>query len=395
MGGEYPDGDNPTRMKKVVVLGSGLVGSLIATDLATDGGIAVVAVDRSEAALAPLAGLPNLTTLRADLADPAAVAAAVSGADAAVGAVPGFMGTATLRVLIDSRVPVADISFSPEDPFDLDAAAKAAGVPVVVDCGVSPGISNLAAGRAASLLDPIESVRIYVGGLPVPRHFPYEYRSVFSPTDVIEEYTRPARVVAEGKVVTLPALSEVEKIDFPGVGTLEAFLTDGLRTVMRTVPARTMREKTMRWPGHAELMRALRETGLFSSEPVDVGRVRVAPRALTEKLLFEKWRRPAGEEEFTLLVVACEGTRGGKRVRITTDLLDRTDPVTGASSMARTTGFPCAIAARMLLAGEIATPGVLPPELLGSDAALFDRFVAGLAARGVSVTESVEELPRG
>jgi saccharopine dehydrogenase-like NADP-dependent oxidoreductase len=136
---------------------------------------------------------------------------------------------------------------------------------------------------------------ITTSGLPVPRYWPYEYRSVFSPTDVIEEYTRPARVVENGRVVTVPALSEVERIDFEGVGTLEAFLTDGLRTVIRTIPAPTMREKTLRYPGHAVLMRALRETGFFSTEPVSVGGARVVPRALTEKLLFEKWRRPADE----------------------------------------------------------------------------------------------------
>lgn len=379
-------------MKKVVVLGSGLVGSLIARDLAADGSLSVLAVDRSAQALAPLSGVANLATRVADLSSAAEVAAAVEGADVAVGAVPGFLGTATLRVLIDKRVPVADISFSPEDPFDLDAPAKAAGIPVVVDCGVSPGLSNLAAGRAAAELDPIESLRIFVGGLPVPRFWPYEYRSVFSPTDVVEEYTRPARVVENGRVVTHPALSEVEKIDFPGVGTLEAFLTDGLRTVIRTIPAPTMREKTLRYPGHAVLMRALRETGFFGGEPVEAGGVKVVPRALTEKLLFEKWRRPEDEEEFTLLVVVCEGIHAGKRTRITTRLLDRTDASTGATSMARTTGFPCAIAVRMILDGTIATPGVLPLELLGRDHAVYDRFRMELALRGVQMSEAHREV---
>lgn len=375
------------------MLGSGLVGSLIAKDLASDARLSVVAVDRSAEALAPLRDVERLETRVADLSSAAGIAGAVEGADAAVGAVPGFLGTAMLKVLIEKRVPVADISFSPEDPFDLDAAAKAAGVPVVVDCGVSPGLSNLAAGRAAAELSPMESLRIFVGGLPVPRYWPYEYRSVFSPTDVIEEYTRPARVVENGRVVTVPALSEVEKIDFEGVGTLEAFLTDGLRTVIRTIPAPKMREKTLRYPGHAVLMRALRETGFFSTEPVFLGGAQVVPRALTEKLLFEKWRRPADEEEFTLLVVVCEGRHDGHRVKITTRLLDRTDPSTGASSMARTTGFPCAIAVRMLLDGTIATPGVLPPELLGRDHAVYDRFRMELALRGVKVSESREEAP--
>ena len=287
---------------------------------------------------------------------------------------------------------MADISFSPEDPFLLDAAAKKARVPVLVDCGVSPGLSNLAAGRAQALFDRTESIRIFVGGLPFRRAWPFEYVTVFSPTDVVEEYTRPARLVQEGALVTVPALSGVELIDFPVVGTLEAFFTDGLRTVLTTVPARNLSEKTLRFPGHADRMRMLRETGFFSGEPIDVGGTRVVPREVTERLLFESWKRAPGDEEFLVLRVVCEGTSGGRRLRITFDLFDRTDPVSGATAMARTTGFPCAIAARLLLEGEFTQPGIHPPEFLGGDPALHETFRQGLEARGIWLLESAEEL---
>lgn len=382
-------------MKTVAVLGAGLVGSLVAKDLAADGRWSVLSVDRSSGALERLQGIPNLSTERADLADTAEVARVAGKVDVVVGAVPGFMGTQTVRAALEAGRPVSDISFSPEDPFELEAVAKANGVPAIVDCGVSPGLSGLAVGRAAALFDALDDVNIFVGGLPTPRHWPFEYRSVFSPTDVIEEYTRPARVVEAGQVVVRPALSGVEPLDVPGVGTVEAFYTDGLRTLLTTVKARNLCEKTLRYPGHVDRMRMLRETGFFSDEPIAAGGVSVAPRKITEALLFHSWKRPEGEEELTFLRVVCDGRRGSRRVRRTLELLDRTDRATGDSSMARTTGFPCATGARLLLEGAFTTPGVFPPELLAKDDALYGRFLAELEQRGVAVEESEEELLPG
>lgn len=378
-------------MKRIAVLGSGLVGSLMARELAAAGEFEVTAYDRDEKALGALAGHPCLATRRADLSDPSEVARAAAASDVVVGAVPGSLGHAALRVALEVKRPVADIAFAPEDPLALDALAKASGVPAIVDCGVSPGLSNLAVGRAESRLDETESIAIFVGGLPVPRTKPFEYRIVFSGTDVIEEYTRPARIRESGRIVVRPALSEPEEIEVPGIGTLEGFNTDGLRTLLSTSRAPNVREKTLRYPGHAFLMKALRDAGFLSREPVEAGGVRVAPRALTEKLLFDAWRRPDGEEEFTFLRVVCDGSLRGRRARLTYDLLDRTDRATGDSSMARTTGFPCVIAAEWLASGRFAEPGVFPPELLGRRPALWDGMLAALAERGVVFTERLSE----
>ncbi len=378
-------------MTRVTVLGAGLVGSLIARSLADDGRFEVLACDRSEDALGSFAGLPRVATVRLDFARGASIAAAVATADVVVGAVPGFLGHAMLRTVIEAGKPVADISFAPEDPLVLDALAKTEGVPAIVDCGVSPGLSNLACGRAAGRLDTVDSIVISVGGLPFRRVPPWEYRIVFSATDVIEEYTRPARLVEEGRVVTKPALSEVTRFDLPGVGTLEAFLTDGLRTVLSTVKARNLREQTLRWPGHAEKMRLLRDTGFFGNEPIEAGGTRVPPRAVAEALLFQMWKRPEGEEEFTVLRVESRGSRAGRRVRLVHDLFDRTDVGTGATSMARTTGFPCVIAALLLASGAFREPGVFPLELLGGRPDLFAAFVDGLAVRGVAFSETEED----
>jgi len=380
-------------MKKIAVLGAGLVGSLIVRDLAQEGRYGVLAVDRDERAMEPLSSLPGVQTEVADLSSPAEISRVVAGVDAVVGAVPGFLGMVMLRTVLECRKPVADISFSPEDPFLLDAYAKKKGIPAIVDCGVSPGLSNVAAGRSIFLFDRTDSVRILVGGLPFQRTWPYEYRIVFSATDVIEEYTRPARVLRGGRIHVLPALSEPEPIEVPGVGTLEAFLTDGLRTVLTTIPARDLEEKTLRYPGHAEKMRMLRETGFFLREPIDVGGVKVSPRDVTERLLFEAWRRRPAEEEFVFLRVVCEGASGDKRQRLTVELFDRTNPATGDTAMARTTGFPCAIAVRMLVEGTFREPGIHPPEFLGRDPKIYEALRGELERRGVGMTERVEEIP--
>ncbi|MCK6684743.1 MAG: saccharopine dehydrogenase NADP-binding domain-containing protein [Thermoanaerobaculia bacterium] len=380
-------------MKKIAVLGTGLVGSLIARDLAGDSRFEILAVDRSETALAALSGYPRLSTLRADLASPSEVAKIIEPVDAVVGAVPGFLGASVLRTVIECHKPVADIAFSKEDPFLLDGLAREKGVPAVVDCGVSPGLSNLAAGRAAADFDETESIRIFVGGLPFPRVWPYEYRIVFSATDVVEEYVRPARTIRNGRIVILPALSEVELIDIPEIGTLEAFLTDGLRTLLATVPARQLEEKTLRYPGHAEKMRMLRDTGFFSEDRIRVGGASVSPREVTERLLFESWKRPAGEEEFVALRVVCTGSQDGVRLKRTFGLFDRTDRETGETSMARTTGFPPAVIVGLLTAGSHIEPGIHPLEDLGKDPELYDAITSGLREKGLSFTETVEEIP--
>lgn len=379
-------------MKHVVVLGSGLVGSLMAKDLALDGRYSVTAADRSEESLGRLRDLPNLVTERADLSSAAEIHRLASKADVVVGAVPGFMGTAMLKAVLEAKKPIADISFAPEDPFTLDELARASGVPAIVDCGVSPGLSNLAAGRAESLFEETDLVRIMVGGLPFRRVLPYEYRIVFSATDVIEEYTRPARLVRDGRLITVPALSEPELFEFAVAGTLEGFLTDGLRTVLRTVKARNLEEKTLRFPGHAAKIALLRDTGLLSDEPILVNGVSVSPRAVTEAVLFPLWKLPPGDEEFTVLRVVAEGRSGGRRVRRTYELFDRTDAKTGATSMARTTGFPCTIAARLLAEGVLREPGVRPLELLGKEPSVFGALVDGLLAKGVVFTERAEEV---
>jgi lysine 6-dehydrogenase len=370
---------------RVVVLGTGLIGRIICEDLLDEPGMEILAVDGQDGSLALLPDHPRLERRRADLGDAAQVKLLAAEGDLAVGAVPGALGRGMQRGVLAAGRPLVDISFAPEDPLELHQEVAAAGLPFVVDCGLAPGLSNLLVGREASRLEKIDEVLIMVGGLPVQRDWPWEYRFVFSPGDVIEEYTRPCHIRVAGQEVTCDPLTEIELVDFAGVGTLEAFLTDGLRTLLHTIPATTLREKTLRYPGHAERMRALKDTGFFSTEPLSLPGGTVAPRALTESLFRSAMALPAGERELSVLRVEVEGTdAAGTAHKIRWDLLDTTDDH-GRTSMSRTTGFPCAEAVRLVAAGLWKRPGVSPPELLGAETGACEAMLAGMERRGISL----------
>ena len=376
---------------KVIVLGAGRVGSAIALDLAGEEGFQVRVADISEPAVARLAGR-GVAGVQADLSDAAAVRDLAAAADLVVGAVPGAMGFATVQAVLEVPRPVVDISFFPEDPFLLDNGALKAGVPVAVDCGIAPGFSNMFLGHMETVLERVDHFACYVGGLPVERTLPWEYKAPFSPADVIEEYTRPARYVSQGVQVTMPALSEPELLEFPGIGTLEAFNTDGLRTLLRTSRVPSMVEKTMRYPGHIDRIRLLRDLGFFSMVPVDVGGMSLRPRDLTARLLFPAWELGPSQEDLTIMRLVAEGVQGGRPVRITYNLLDRYDRTTGTTSMARTTGFTCTAVVRLLARGLWATAGVAAPEAIGRQRECFAFTRAELASRGVVFSERTEPL---
>jgi len=385
-------------MPTVAVLGAGMVGSIIAADLAATRGFNVTLHDHSRDALdqglerCRRVGRKNVKAIEADLSDPVAVRAIAAESDLVAGALPSHLGFAALKAVIEAERPYADISFMADDALELDRLAKRKGVTAIVDIGVAPGMSNLLAGVAAKTLKPCERIDIMVGGLPVERQRPFEYKAAFAPADVLEEYVRPARIVEGGKTVIREALGGIEPVDLPGVGTVEAFDTDGLRSLVHTLKVPFMRERTLRWPGHAALMRAFRDAGLLDTEPVEVRGQRVVPRDLLATLLFPKWSYTSDDEgELTVMRVVAEGKLDRKRVRLTWDLLDHRDPETGFTSMSRTTAFPCAVALRALAKGEIPMTGVIPPERLASIDGFADRMIKELRKRGVRYEAEVGE----
>lgn len=375
---------------RFAVLGCGRVGATLACDLASDAAHDVTVFDASDDHLRRLKEIAPVNVEQADLSDARAIRSLVEPFDVIAGALPSRLGLAAMRAIIDAGKPYADISFMAEDPREMDDLARQRGATVVYDCGVAPGLANICIGRSCAEMDELTDVRYYVGGLPKRREWPFEYKAPFAPLDVIEEYTRPARMIEGGKLVTKPALSEPELLTLPPAGELEGFNTDGLRSLLDTIPAKNMGEKTLRYPGHAALMRAFRETGLFDETPMRVGESTVRPLDVTARLLTEKWRLEPDEPEFTVLRVVVEGAQNGKRVRHQYDLYDETDGGGGITSMARTTAFPCASAARMLADGTFREPGVHPPEVLGMRESAYDRLLSDLGARRVVLHRTVE-----
>jgi len=374
---------------KIIILGAGLVGSPIAIDLSKDRDLQVSVADINDHALQRLRDNYPVETIHLDLGRPEHVTRLVTGYDMVINAVPGFMGFRTLKAIIEAGKNVVDIAFFIEDPMELDILAKEKGVTAVVDCGVAPGMCNILIGYVDHLLDETENVLYYVGGLPEIREWPYEYKAVFSPADVIEEYTRPARYVENGKLITRPALSDPELISFEGVGTLEAFNTDGLRSLAQTIHCPNMKEKTLRYPGHIEKMAVLRETGFFGTVPIEMNGTQIRPLDFTAKLLFPKWKLKEGEVDITVMKVMVEGKKEGKNVRYTYDLLDRYDPVTRIHSMARTTGYTATVALRMIAEGLYSRKGITVPELIGREPECVEYMLKGLKDRGIVYRETI------
>ena len=371
-------------MKKIIVLGAGRVGRTMAIDLCKD--YAVTSVDASEQNLSLLSS--TITTVKADLSNPSEIKKVIADADLVVGAVPGFMGFEMVKAVISSGKNIVDISFFNEDIFLLDELAKKNNVVAVMDCGVAPGMDNMILGFHNRQMQ-VDQFECLVGGLPVVRTYPYEYKAPFSPIDVIAEYTRPARFVKDGKIVIRPALSDPELIEFEKVGTLEAFNTDGLRSLIKTMKVPDMIERTLRYPGHIDLMKVLRETGFFSEEPITVNNQQVKPIELTSKLLFPKWKLEEGEEEFTLMRVTVKGKQNGKEKEFLYDLLDRYDKNTNTTSMSRTTGFTCTAVARLVIENWYSRIGISPPEYVGEEEKCFQYVMNYLKERNViyKVTE--------
>jgi lysine 6-dehydrogenase len=370
---------------KIAILGAGMVGRTMAIDLSAQ--YEVTSFDVSDASLAILAErAPAVKTVKADLSDYAAYTTMLAPYDYVITAVPGFMGFKTLEAVIKAGKNVADISFFPEDALDLDALAKQHNVTAITDCGVAPGMSNYIIGYHNERMK-IDAFECMVGGLPVNRIKPFEYKAPFSPIDVIEEYTRPARLMENGHIVTRPALSEAELIDFPKAGTLESFNTDGLRSILFTmghIP--NMKEKTLRYPGHIDLIKAMIKAGFFDTKKRKIQGVEISPLEFSSAILLDQWKSKPDEEEFTIMNIKVMGTEHDKPVTISYDLYDTYDPVTKMSSMSRTTGYTCTASLHLIMDGLFTEKGVFPPELVGRHEPCFNFLMNYLKERRVTYT---------
>jgi saccharopine dehydrogenase-like NADP-dependent oxidoreductase len=365
---------------KIIVLGAGMVGKAIAFDLSKN--FEVTSADISKTALDKVAQY-GVKIINADLSDFTVIAELVKEFDLVVSCVPGYMGYKTVNAIIEAKKPVVDISFMPEDFMTLNDMALKAGIPVIADCGVAPGMPNLILGYYNQLMK-ITDFFYMVGGLPKVRNYPFQYKAPFSPVDVLEEYTRPARYKENGKIVIKPAMSDTELFRFDRVGDLEGFNTDGLRSLLVTMEhISNMKEKTLRYPGHIDIIKVLNSSGFFSNEPMPLGKDQISPMEMTSKILFKEWKLETNEPEFTVMRIIIKGLLNGKDKTVTYDLYDEFDPLTEQWSMARTTGYTATAAVNLIAKGLFNKSGVFPLELVGENPECFTFVMEYLKERGV------------
>ena len=378
-------------MSNIYVLGAGMVGSAMAIDLAKKHHVTISDIS-SDVLSRVVEKEPSLKTEILDVTDTKDLALKIKDADLVLSAVPGFLGFETLKNIILQRKNTIDISFFPENALELNQLALENNVTAIVDCGVAPGMDNVILGYYNQTHD-LDFFECLVGGLPKVKKWPFCYKAPFSPVDVIEEYTRPARYIENGELIVRPPLTDCEFVEFDKVGTLESFNSDGLRSIIHTMPhIKNMKEKTLRYPGHVEYIRVLKESGFFHDEPIFVNGQSALD--VTSKILFKEWKLNENEEELTVMRVTIEGVNKATKHRenISFDLYDEFDHETKISSMARTTGYTATAAVNMYLDGLVSKKGILPPELVGSDKLCYDYFFSYLEERGVKYLKKINRI---
>jgi len=372
---------------RILVVGCGKVGSEIARDLATSDEVdSIVAMDASSQNLKLLRKrVPKIRTVKLSISQKTPLHALLGKVDLVCGALPGRLGFDLMSETVKAGKDTVDISYTPRDAFLLQRRAKEVGCRVVPQCGVAPGFTNMCVGDASRRVEKMNSVEIFVGGLPEKPEPPLNYRIVFSLEDVVNEYSRPVQVIEDGKLKKVDALSGRGLTSFPGVGRLEYFLTDGLGSLPRSYPrTREMHEFTLRYPGHADMMQTLRALGFFERNPVKIDGVEVEPRQLSIELL-----RPAmsqgSPEDFLALRVDVKGLSQGKKIHLRYQLLDHYNRRSGVSAMARTTAYPCTSVALLMGRGEIKESGIITPERIAQNERLFQFVLGRLDEHGVKM----------
>jgi saccharopine dehydrogenase-like NADP-dependent oxidoreductase len=375
---------------RVAVFGCGLMGSTIARDLARSkhvDQVTVYDVDRDRLrALAERDHQPKLSTKIHDVRKKNETTKLLKRFDVGVGALPHGLSEYAISAAITAGVDFVDLIFGWRfGQREIHSAAKSKGTTIIPACGLAPGLTNILAMAAAERMDRVDEVHIKVGGIPERPKPPLNYRIVFSFEAVLEEYLRKARIIRNGKITDVPALSGLETIAFQApIGKCECFYTDGLSTLVQTLrKVRVMDEKTIRWPGHAEQIRTLIDCGLLETKPILFHGQPIVPRKFVSTLLSNKLML-GKEKDLTLLRVDVSGKNDGKLVHHRYEMIDHYDTRQGITSMARTTAFPCSIAAQLLGSGEITRKGLVPPELAFKQD-LRQEFLDYLTDRGMKI----------
>jgi saccharopine dehydrogenase-like NADP-dependent oxidoreductase len=377
----------------VLTLGCGYIGSVLAKELAKSIPSAEIVISDNDMRridmIANEIKKDNVHPIQLDIFDYNRVVRLMKNFDLVVGLTPGRIGYQTMKASIQAGVNMVDLSYMPEDPLTLNKEALKAGITIIPDCGVAPGLSNILVGRAFSMLDNVKNVEILVGGLPQKPIPPLNYKVTWCLEDLIEEYVRKAKIVKDGKTIEVEALEGLEEIEFPGVSKLEAFYTDGIRTLHHTIKGvENMWEKTLRYPGHAEKIKFLRDLGFFDERVLE--EVNLSPRELVIKILEHNLNLPE-VKDFLLMKIKVNGIKGGLESLHSFYLLDRYDEIDKVTAMGRTTAYTAFAVIQLFVKGLIEEKGVSPPEKLGMNDKLFSEVMIQLRKKGIEIKEEHNE----
>jgi lysine 6-dehydrogenase len=378
---------------KILTAGCGHIGSVLIRDLltSTSHDITISDINLTQAQQTRNNIDANIECVALDVTDQNTAVALLQEYDMVIGLTPGNIGYRLLQAAIQAKIHCIDLSFMPENPLNLAPAALKADICVIPDCGVAPGLSNILVGHGATTLDQISNIHIYVGGNPAHPIPPLDYILTWSLEDLLEEYLRKATIVKNHHQIEVDALEGVELLDVPDIGILEAFYTDGLRTLLHSFPTVTnMWEKTLRYPGHREKIKLLKDLGLFSNSPITINGTTITPRSITQHLLRKTLTRPDIQDILTMHI-KMHGHRGQQQQHYSCYLQTQYDETQGLTAMARTTAYTASIIVQLVANSDIRLRGVVPPERLGMLEPIFNKIMTGLKDRHINPVHRYEK----
>jgi len=366
----------------VYILGSGAIGTAIAHFLsAYQRNIPITVVDINEKNLARLKST-HVETIRADILKEKTWVDITKNATLVIDTLPSKFGFLVFKRAINLGIDIIDVTYMKEAPLILHNRAKEKGIIAVPDAGVAPGLSNIIVGHALSEMEDINSARIYVGGLPKEAIGPMKYCITWSAFDLLEEYTRPARIKISGKIVEIDPLSKIEEIEISGHGKFESFYTDGLRTLLYTTKIPNMEEKTLRYVGHLDIFKKLRDLKLLGDQKIQLKGCEISPKEFLAKLLEQNFRCQK-MADILIMEIILEGRDEVRKFIV----YDEFDDKTGLTAMSRTTGFTASVIAQMVLEEKVDERGVIPPEEIGRNKLLYQTIIDRLGKQGIQITE--------
>jgi lysine 6-dehydrogenase len=376
----------------ILSIGCGYIGSVLAEELVRNLDLErLIICDEDTQSIERIANRlgEKVQTFQLDLSNYVNLIKLIERADLVIGLTPGRLGFRVMKACVEKQKNLVDLSYMAEDPFLFHQQAVDRGIIIVPDCGVAPGLSNMIVGSASTQLDELEDIIIYVGGLPQNPRPPLNYKVTWCVEDLFEEYTRHATIVKNYEPVEVEALDGLEHVEFEGVEMLEAFFTDGVRTLHRTIKAKNIWEKTLRYRGHAEKIKFLIQFGLLSKEQLTT--IQLSPwefmrRFWTEKLSFVE------EKDIVLMRIILTGHKASTKLKYTFEVIDFFDENQNITAMGRMTAYTAFAVIKLLTEKKIEQCGVIPPELLGMNPTLFREIETLLQERNIKIKQHLSQL---